>query len=602
MRQEIKKIGQALFLFFEVISFYFVFSKKVVLPFDDLTKTILEFFIIINSYYFLKITILKYKDIFPNKWLLLLFLFINLIISFFIGGKKLFLTNDIVDLSLGSLAGYFFLNLIVFPLIYNFIYLLDRIDLHEKKKKITKKDIIQFAIIIFLICFIIWGVSSISFFPGNMTSDSIDQICQALGVYPITDSHPAFYTIILRLILKVWSHPYAIILSNILFFSFIITYIFTYLYKRGFKGSYLIIAALLFSLSCNNLSLVSILWKDIPFTISLLWLILELYRIIKEKDDYFKNILNMISLLICLLLVYILRPNGMFPYFITICYLIYYIFHSDVKKNIIILIVVSFFTIWFIKNPLYKMFNVQSQSSEGSMVSFAAKGLGALVYYDADLSESDIDDIKVIQSFDVLKKNYSPYNIDTYAFGEENWADGLEELGLQKIYKLYIKHIFLNPRTIIRDRLDSNNLLWSYITPDDGFNSTYVQGIWYPANFDAKLIDLEMNEENVYVPEKNLINKIVMKYQDVVNSNLMLYMLFWRASIPLTFLLLLMYFMIIKRIHLFPILFPTLINILFWVMLMSHQSYRYVWFIFVNTFISYIFVINEKNLKDKNLS
>ena len=41
------------------------------------------------------------------------------------------------------------------------------------------------------------------------------------------------------------------------------------------------------------------------------------------------------------------------------------------------------------------MFNVQSQSSEGSMVSFAAKGLGALVYYDADLSESDIAKSKV---------------------------------------------------------------------------------------------------------------------------------------------------------------------------------------------------------------
>ena len=112
-----------------------------------------------------------------------------------------------------------------------------------------------------------------------MTSDSVDQICQALGVYKITNSHPAFNTILMRYILRIWKNPMAIIICDIAFFSIIISYIFTYLYKNGVKKVFLISATVLFVLAFNNMALIMIIWKDVPFTISLLWLTFELYKI-----------------------------------------------------------------------------------------------------------------------------------------------------------------------------------------------------------------------------------------------------------------------------------------------------------------------------------
>ena len=161
------------------------------------------------------------------------------------------------------------------------------------------------------------------------------------------------------------------------------------------------------------MALIMIIWKDVPFTISLLWLTFELYKIQKEKEGYFKNVLNDIKLIICLLFVYFFRINGMIPYLISIVYLFYIMFRSENKKNILFVILVSFFSIWFVKNPVYKFYDIKTGSSSGTAASFATKGLGALAYYDADLTKEEKRDLSVLLPIKKLKKNYSAYNIDT---------------------------------------------------------------------------------------------------------------------------------------------------------------------------------------------
>ena len=594
-----KNFFQTVFIFVQVLIFYDIFEKNNLMPIGSLVKYVGELLIVFNSYFFIKKTIYKYKDIFYNKWLLVLFIFINLLISFFIGGKQIFMTKEIFEISFLSITTYFLLNILVFPIIYNYIYFLNNTCIINKKQKIEKKQLIIFSIIIFSICFVIWTVAAFSFYPGNMTSDSVDQICQALGVYKITNSHPAFNTILMRYILRIWKNPMAIIICDIAFFSIIISYIFTYLYKNGVKKVFLISATVLFVLAFNNMALIMIIWKDVPFTISLLWLTFELYKIQKEKEGYFKNVLNDIKLIICLLFVYFFRINGMIPYLISIVYLFYIMFKSENKKNILFVILVSFFSIWFVKNPVYKFYDIKTGSSSGAAASFATKGLGALAYYDADLTKEEKRDLSVLLPIKKLKKNYSAYNIDTYAFGQDAIGPGVEKLGVNKIYKIYITNIFKNPKILIRDRLDSNNLLWSYITPSDGFNSTYVQGIWFPSTYEKKFFGFKKNKEGYYISDSNNIRDLSNKWLDLSNNNPVIYICFWRPAVALSLLILLLYWMILNKIRLYAMFLPTLISVCFWVMLLSHQSYRYLWFIFVNTFIGYIIILSEKKAKRK---
>lgn len=590
---------QTLFIFAQVLIFYDIFEKNNLMPLGSLVKYVGEFLVVFNSYFFIKKTIYKYKNIFYNKWLLILFIFINFLVSFFIGGKQIFMTNEVFELSILSTTTYLLLNLFVFPIIYNYIYFLNNINIVNKKQKVEKKQLVIFSIIIFSICFVIWTVAAFSFYPGNMTSDSVDQICQALGFYKITNNHPAFNTILMRYILKIWKNPMAIIVCDIAFFSIIISYIFTYLYEKGAKKGFLIIATIVFVFAFNNMSLIMIIWKDVPFTIALLWLTFELYKIQKEKEKYFQNIWSDVKLIISLLLVYFFRINGMLPYLISIGYLFYVMFNSKNKKTILIVIFISFFSIWFVKNPVYKFYDIKTGSSSGTAASFATKGLGALAYYDADLTKEEKRDLSVLLPIKKLKKNYSAYNIDTYAFGQDAIGPGVEKLGVNKIYKIYITNIFKNPKILIRDRLDSNNLLWSYITPSDGFNSTYVQGIWFPSTYEKKFFGFKKNKEGYYISDSNNIRDLSNKWLDLSNNNPVIYICFWRPAVALSLLILLLYWMILNKIRLYAMFLPTLISVCFWVMLLSHQSYRYLWFIFVNTFIGYIIILSEKKAKRK---
>ena len=256
--------------------------------------------------------------------------------------------------------------------------------------------------------------------------------------------------------------------------------------------------------------------------------------------------------------------------------------------------------IWFIKGPFYDFYDVdKSDVMLGGSASFAVKGLGALVYYDADINEDDKEVINSIINLEDFKKYYNPYSIDSYSINDTGMNQGIEKVGLPKIYELYIKYFFIRPDIIIRDRLDGGNLLWSYQTPDDGFNYKYEIGITYPEwieNFDG----FERNDGNKYVPNNNILSDIIKTYQEKTGTIIVSDIIFWRCGFLLSILALLVYYVIWKKMVVIPALFPTLISILFWALLMNHQDYRYIWFIYVNTFFLIIIsLLEKKKVKNK---
>ncbi|MCR5224033.1 MAG: hypothetical protein K6C11_02685 [Bacilli bacterium] len=587
------------FTFYQVKLLHTFIWKLDLIRLTSFQGLVLGCVIAFNSWYFINYGIKDFKKVFDNKLTFVLFVLLSLIITFFIGGHQLFFSGELFSISLGILKMFFCLWILVVPLVFNIILFVDKLSINDKsKKKLDAKYYRRFFISVFLISFIINLLASIGFFPGNMTSDSVDVIAQAMGILPIGGGHPPFYTLLLRLLFLVFRHPFSAIVANNFFMSLLLAYIFTYLRKDKVKSIYLYVMLILFTLSCNSLVLMTILWKDIPFTIALLWLTFEVYRVVKEKDKYFASKLNIARMVIALVFVYLLRYNGMFPYIVIIGYLIYVAIKSVKKKPVLFTIGLSVISLIIIKGPIFGLCGVERISLVSGGSSFAQKGVIALVYYDGNLSDTDRKTIESIAPKDILMNVYSKYNIDTISFGEysEEISENMSNLGSVELYKLYVKYFFIDPQIIVTDRLDSNNLLWSYVTPDDGFNSTYAVGIWYPDDYDYTAVKLPAPNDldsNAYVPKINSLNNIVLKYLDTT-QNTPLYYLFWRPAIALSFFLILCYYVIKNKIKVLPVMFPTIINILFWVMLLSHQSFRYLWFIQVNTYILYLIVLNNK--------
>lgn len=596
-----KTITPIIFVLTQFFIYYYLFISQKIMILGNFSSYILCLVTVVNAYFFTKKIKLK-DNIYFSKWyFIVLLVLINFVISFFIGGKQIFLNiyKTAIDFSMFNIFLMFLTNIFVFPYIYNILFFLDNFKYNVKiSDKINKKKCIKMWLFLFVSITLIYSIICWGFYPGNMTSDSIDQWMQAINLRPIVNAHPPFYTILMRLISFVWKNPFVVILFNICFYAAIISSIMTYFYKQGINKKIIYIITACFVLSCNNLCLLTTLWKDIPFTISLLWLTFEIFRIVEEKDAYFKKIRNVALLILAMCCTYFFRVNGMFPYYVTILILIYYFFKLNTKRNICIAILGSIFLMFIIKYPVFNAFNVEGSNDSSGTLSFAAKGLGALIYYEADVSKNTKIISEKILPRDIYMKNYLPYNIDSYSFGPERWSGGLANVSTSDVINTYIYEAFNNPSVIIRDRLDSNNLLWSYMPPDDGFNTTYVDGIWFPQDFEPEIINLKINDiNNNYYPPDNIINKPFRMYRTIIDNFSLTYCVTWRVGLSLSMFLIIGFWTIVNRRKNIPILLPTIINILFWVMLMSHQSYRYVWFIFVNTFFIYIFALLNSNKK-----
>lgn len=579
-------------LLIELLLYYLLFVVKQVISFDIISHLIMLGLLFLNHFYLFNKSFNKIKF---KKYELILLILVNIIISFCVSAKVLFMYDYVMTTGIKPLTWFLMVNIFVFPFLYNFIYFLDNVHIVDKKNKNDNSK--KFALRVFLITFIIWLIIGLAYYPGNATIDSVSQIMQASGQTTITNAHPAFNTIVMKWLLSIWSNIFIIVIANILFFSFVVTRIYKYMYEKKVNEKFLYISLLIFTLFVNNVSLITMIWKDVPFSIAMLWLTFELYKIVNEKDEYFKSNINVIFLILSLIITYFFRHNGIFPYYVAVLYLIYLIFKSKEKVRIIFTVILSVLLVFLIKGTLYDFYDVDDGSgyTTAGSGSFAAKGLGALVYYDADLSEEDRELISKIADFDELKLHYNAYSIDTYS-QIPGWNAGIEKIGVAKIYELYIRNFFKNPKVIIRDKLDGSNLLWSYQTPKDGYNYKFDYGV-DDTQFVDILNEFKPNYVNKYIPKRNLISEMINIYQVQTEKIELFDIIIWRFGVVLSVLLLLLYYVIIKKIRILPVTFPTLISILFWLVLMNHHSYRYLWFMFLNTFFIFMFVLIEK---DKN--
>ena len=578
-------------LFAYLILYFLLFGVKKIISFGLISHTAMILIVLFNFYYFFNKSFNKLK--FKRSELILLII-INLLISFCVSGKVLFMSYYVMTIGIRSIIWFLMVNVFVFLFVYNFLYFFDNLHIVNNKK--TNGDSKKFALRVFLINFIIWFIIGLAFYPGNITVDSVVQISQATGEAAINGSHPIFSTLYIKWLLSIWNNPFILILANILFFSLVIAHIYKYLYEKKVNEKFLYISLLVFILSVNNISMITMVWKDIPFTISMLWLTFELYKMVKERDEYFKKVANIIFLIISLIFTYFFRQNGMFPFIVVILYMLYLLIKSKERLRIISTIVITFVFVGLIKGPLFNYYAVDDSSgySVAGSGSFAAKGLGALVYYDAKISDEDKELISKMGSLEDLKLHYNAYSIDTYS-QMPGFNSGIDEIGINKLYEAYIRNFFTNPKIIIRDKLDGSNLLWSYETPTDG--NGYIYAYDYGVDFTASvgvLKQFKANYFNKYVPKRNFISKAVDIYQKQTENFNITNMIFWRFGFVLSVLFLVTYYIITKKVKILPVVYPTAISILFWLVLMNHHSYRYLWFMFINTFFIFIFTLIEK--------
>ena len=304
------------------------------------------------------------------------------------------------------------------------------------------------------------------------------------------------------------------------------------------------------------------------------------------------TIKNILLFSISIVITYLTRHNGIGPLVFIIILLITY---SIILKNYkpISIIIISLIVIKLITGPVFSYFKVDKgdrKEKDSTFVNTVIRSTGSLVYKGKTVKKEYLDIVETNLSKELLIKYYDPFNGDTYGFTKEV-IDYLKEnsdkpvITTKNVLEIYLWELLHYPNIIIKERLDASSLFWTVFMPDGSFNHKYADGIYFPENLDGEIVGVKLNDNNYYsnqnivVKGLRLINKIVEKVK-IFDS------IVWRSGLSLILITILSYIVIINKntINLLSLL-PMLGNMGTWILLMSHQSFRYVWYINIILFL-----------------
>ena len=558
---------------------------------------------ILSGYFFFSYTEeFKQKYLQKKSWIFILI--IAMIMAFMIAGQPLFLNSVRIYITLKKLLFYF---LLVFWCLFTelfSLYLLEevslKISLKYKKHKNKMKDDKKVFICSFFIFMIVWTVVFIGMFPGTITSDSIDQYLQALGIWKFNNAHPVLMTFLLRITLIISKNPAFFIYLQIIFFSVLLSFILTFLYKNGLSKKAIYIFSVLFAILPSSYLLIVTLWKDVIFTISLLWMTYLVLKMLLNEKEFFVNKKNSIFFIIATMLVSFFRHNGIGPFVFMIFYFIYKIIRTKNKSYVIltILLLISYGGIHTLNNHLCES---TSTSTYSPLTNLVTRSSGQILQT-STISKYTEKVVTHYGSLEMLKSEYNPYNVDSYGFNEK-FSEYQKSLGkdasisTKDAFIAYMQNLIYHPSDTIKERLDGADILWNMKQPSNSFNHRYGTGIWLPANLGSverkalnQNVSSSIKNQDAVVPNNKLYS-IYVNFAYKLGNYFILDNIISRGGMYMMILFILALFLWKNNRKLYPIYLPMLGNTATWVLLLAFQAYRYIWYIQVITMFIILFVI-----------
>jgi hypothetical protein len=139
--------------------------------------------------------------------------------------------------------------------------------------------------VFFSIPFTLGIVYLLSFYPAIMSYDSIYQ-WDELSQFRFTNWHPAYHTILLWLITRIYFSPVSLALFQVAMFSSVMAYGLWTLRDVGVPALLLILLDFFISILPMNGMMEITLWKDILYSIAVLLLIIILFKIILSNGEW----------------------------------------------------------------------------------------------------------------------------------------------------------------------------------------------------------------------------------------------------------------------------------------------------------------------------
>ncbi len=391
--------------------------------------------------------------------------------------------------------GYYTFFKVILHLIYDYL-------LHTKlEEKIGKNKILNYifnehpfksTFIILLIC---WLPYIIAFYPGILSPDPSNQIKQFFNLdtqyreyvvmidenVPITNHHPVLHTVILGGLTYIGktlgSANFGIFMYSFIQIILLLSLLsYTILYMKKLNTPYLvrIISLIIYAfVPIYPLYAMSTL-KDVIFAILVIFYLLKLFEAIKEADQNYYNIKNVLILILLMILIPLFRNNGIYLILMSFPFLL--LIDKKNRKKILIALFIPLICYFSFTHVLLPFLKVTPGSIREALSIPFQQTARYVKEYSNEVTEEERKAIDKILTYDTLAERYKPEIADPVKNEYNKYATKED---LKAYFKVWFQDFFKHPNVYLEATLNNT---YGYFYPD--------QKKWYVYfNYDKRLIN-----------------------------------------------------------------------------------------------------------------
>jgi hypothetical protein len=275
-------------------------------------------------------------------------------------------------------------------------------------------------LLLFGIITLVYFLNFLMYYPGCGTVDSNSTINQALGYSPYTSWTSPFHTLVVSMILHI-----GLLLTDLkgalALFSIIqllattatLSYVLCWLKRKGVPSWAFALCLLFFVLNPIIARFAITMWKDIPFSLSVLLLITLLFDVAQSQGALLQNRRVFIKLLIICFCILFFRKNGLIIVGGVALFLLFWLKAKEKLPAVSLFVLLIASSI--IQGPIFAAVGIESDHFVET-VALPTQQLANLVYTDKPLSEEQAALMNGIIPEDKLKETYSYRSPDSMKY------------------------------------------------------------------------------------------------------------------------------------------------------------------------------------------
>lgn len=422
--------------------------------------------------------------------------------------------------------------------------------------------------------------------PGGFPVDAIDQISQAMGFYAINDWHPVIHTLLEKLVLTVVPNAGAITAVQMLLFTWLLTSVLMIGYDSGVPLRLLAVLGAILEFLPNQALSWSNALKDFPFTLALLWGLYLLALLAMQKPRS-KTVGFYVCLAIDIFLICTLRHNGIVPGIAVavLCIGLTWKNYAGVRWKPLAAVLAAAALMAVYKGPVFTALDVASNGMSPYTTMLSA--VGSCLNKDLPLSEESERIMEKALPLEDWKDYYSRYlGHDPYYWGRPEGSVPYTPLEItgRDAFTVYLEALRKYPDVVIKDRLDGTDILWDVAQPADSFNARTFSFISpFAENTIPMPTDGMTRTEDGSYTKTSLPARVYYAATYSFSVNNAVDMVLWRTGAYLiAFLVLLVFWQKNAMRRIWWASVPMLGNVAGSMLVLYHQSFRYVYFVQVS--------------------